>query len=154
LIQDAAKRGKAWNLPFNAIDPTAADDQFFYAESKGPRSLAIVRIEVSSTVAGNLEPIRATVGTPSSGSGIDAASLSGPGGNNPAGVFETGVDLQLTEGETLGHFYLAADTPRLLEVYYVIPPGTALVFNWEVATGILSGQATIIELAPDQDPVT
>lgn len=153
LLRDAVSRGKAWNLPYNAIDPAGSDDQFIYVESKGPRSLAVVEIEASSTVAGNIEPIRAKVGTPSSGTKITAASLSGPGGADPSGVFETGVNLQLTEDDTLGHFYLIADTGRLIPVYYVIPTGTAWVINWEIGSGILSGHVTIIELAPEDDPV-
>lgn len=151
LVEAAAARGRAWELPFNAIDPTAADDHFLVMQNDGAKSLAVVEIEITSTVAGNLEPMRAS-GTPTSGTTIVPASLSGPGGGDPIGTFETGVNLQLTEGETLGHFYLAADTPRDIKVHYVIPAGTGIVFNWESGTGILSGQVTIVELAPDEDP--
>lgn len=153
LIQSAAKRGKAWEIPFNAIDPTGADDHFLHIANTGPRSLAAVKMEVSSTVAGNLEPFRAS-GSGTSGTNVPPISLSGPGGANPKGTFETGVDLQLTNDEVLGYFYLIADTPRPLEFYYIIPPNTAIGFNWEISTGILSGQVTIIELAPDEDPVS
>ncbi len=153
LLQHAAARGKAWNMPFNAIDPTAADDHFAHFKNAGERSLAMVEIEASSTVAGNLEPFRATGDGANTPTGITPAGLYGSGGAGPVGTFETGVNLALTVGEILGHFYLVADVARLIPVYYVIPPGSALAFNWEISTGILSGHATLIELDVDDDPI-
>jgi|TARA_Y100000310_G_scaffold110083_1_gene108570 hypothetical protein len=153
LVQSAAARQKAWSLPFDAVDPTGANDHFFHARNTGARSLAIVQIEVSSTVAGNLEPFRASGTSSNTPTAITAASLSGPGGPNPVGTYETGVNLDLTEGDFLARYYLAADTPRLIDTYIVIPTATAVAFNWEVATGVVTGQVIIVELTPDDDPV-
>lgn len=153
LLELAAKRGKAWILSIDAIDPTGADDHFVHMRNTGARSLAIVAMELMSTVAGFVEPFRASGTASNTPTAVTPRSLAGPGGAAPVGTFETGVDLVMTIGDLLGFFYLAANTPRPLEVYYVIPPATGIAFNWSVATGVLSGHVILVELAQDEDPV-
>lgn len=152
ILEDAVLRRRAWNMPFDAIDPTGADDHFLHLRNTGARSLFVVEAEISSTVAGNVEPFRASGVGANTPVPIVPRSLSGPGGAGPSGIFETGVNLDLTVDEVMGHRFHIADTPRVIKFAMVIPPNTAWALNWEAATGILSGSIQVIELSPEDDP--
>lgn len=108
-------------------------------------------------MAGFVEPFRAT-GSSTSPTDIkdNVRSLRGDDAN-PVGLFETGADLQLTvpTGSKLGHHYLAANTPRVLEfgdAEIQIPVGKQLAFNWDQATGVLTGMIYMHELPAEDDP--
>lgn len=147
-------RGRAFYMPFDAIDPTGADDHFVHIHNRGVRPLEIFEVELFSTVAGFVEPFRAS-GASSTPTAVTVVNLrdeeSLPGGNS---LFETGVDLVLTVVRKVGHLYLAANTPRriVFEAGIIIGVGKQLAFNWDAATGILTGHIGFHELPADEHP--
>jgi len=145
-------RGKTWTVPFDAIDPTGADDHFVHIKNNGPRPLEVFELELFTTVAGFVEIVRCT-GTATSPTAIVPVSLRGSGAA-PVGLFESGVDLQMTLGSKIMHIYLAANTPRRipLEAGLLIPNGGQIALNWDQATGILTGHVGLHEVPADEDP--
>jgi hypothetical protein len=136
--------GFAWCLPFDAIDPTGADDIFVYLQNTEPSmDLHIRRIRVSSTVAGMLEVLRVT-GTATGG---DTATLlnfnDGFSSKTPTGIFETGVDITaLADGGKYAFQQLpVADTTYDIHIPHdiILNKNGAMALNWVPATGILSG---------------
>jgi hypothetical protein len=142
-------RGRAWNMPFDAIDPAGADDHFLHIKNSGKLPLQIFEVEVVSTVAGFLEPFRAS-GVATTPTAVIPVPL-GESSNGPVGTFEVGADLQVTAGAMLSHIYLAANTPRNIDFRagIIIPSGGALGFNWTAGTGVLSGHVGIMEVTEE-----
>ena len=152
-LEDAVRRGKAWRLSINALDPTGANDIFAYINNTSQRTREIHSMEISSTVAGNVEPQRVT-GTAAGGTNATTAlaNLSGKGEKPAEADVQTAVDITgLTNVFDLGHYYLIADTPREIYLGIRVPAGQAVAFNWEAATGILSGSITFFEVSPEDE---
>jgi hypothetical protein len=140
--------GKVWSLPFKGVDPTGADDYFFYLKNDGTTNIRITDIRISSTVAG-LAELQIVTGTASGGSAIT------PVGRNlgiPAtlvATVESGADITgLTNGGIL--FFLPMDTANkeqhlTTSSRVIIPPGSAVALLWPESTGILTGVVSIVE---------
>ena len=153
-LEAAVRRGRAWRLSIDTLDPTGANDIFAYLNNSSTKHREIHSMEISSTVAGNIDPQRVT-GTAAGGTNATTALANLKGdGYKPAAADVTAVDITgLTSVFDLGHYYLIADTPREI----VFPggiryqPGQAVAFNWETATGILSGSITFFEIDPEDE---
>ncbi len=147
-IRAAARKGRAWTLPFNAVDPTGADDVMAVIKPTSGNPIEVIQVEVSSTVAGNLEPMVGT-GALTGLTDVPCRNLGG-GATQPKAEKGTGVDITgITQvGGQIGHYFLVADTPRVID----FPGGVRVEINesfallWEVATGILSGNVTFFEI--------
>ncbi len=136
--------GFVWSLPFDAVDPTGADDVFLYIQNtESDLNMHIRRFHVSSTVAGMVEAIRVT-GTAVGGS---AATLVNFNANfplkTPDGVFETGVDITGLVDEGKYRFQQLKVADQTYEVTFhhdvILGKNGAFALNWVPATGILSG---------------
>lgn len=147
IESDMEKRnetGFAWCLPFDAVDPTGADDIFAYIQNaESSLNLHVRRIRVSSTVVGMLEVLRVT-GTATGGSTATLVNFNeGFAAKTPAGTFETGVDITaLTDGGKYAFQQLTvADTTYDIEIPHdiILDKNGAIALNWVPATGILSG---------------
>ena len=97
--------GKVWSLPFEGVDPTGADDYFFYLKNSGNANIRLTDIRLCSTVAG-IAKLKVVTGTASGGTTIT------PVGRNLGitaildATVESGADITgLTDGGTL-FFYL------------------------------------------------
>lgn len=136
--------GFAWCLPFDAIDPTGADDIFVYMQNTEPSlDLHIRRIRISSTVVGMLEILRVT-GTAAGGSTATLLNFNeGFSSKTPTGIFETGSDITaLVDGGKYAFQQLpVADTNYdiLFQHDIILNKNGAMALNWVPATGILSG---------------
>ncbi len=53
--QIAKDNQKAWSLPFDSIDPAAADDYFFYFRNNGAKPVVVYQVNAESTVVGTVE---------------------------------------------------------------------------------------------------
>lgn len=143
-MENRNENGFAWSFPFDAVDPTGADDIFLYIKNtESSLNLHVRRIRVSSTVVGMLEVIRVT-GTPVGGSTATLVNFNQQFAlNTPEGTFETGVDITgLTDGGKYAFQQLvAADTNYDIQIPHdvILNKNGALAFNWVPATGILSG---------------
>lgn len=143
-MENRNELGFAWSFPFDAVDPTGADDIFLYIQNtESLLNLHVRRIRISSTVAGMLEVIRVT-GTAVGGSDATLVSFNEQfAANTPAGVFQTAVDIT---GLTVGGKYTFQQLAVADTTYDIIFPhdvilnkNGALALNWVPATGILSG---------------
>ncbi len=135
--------GFTWSMPFDAIDPTGADDVFLYIQNLEPSlSMHIRRIRVSSTVAGMVEVIRVT-GTAVGGSDVTLVNFNaGFSAKTPTGTFQTAVDITgLTDGGKYSFQRLAADTTHEIALHHdiILDKNGAIALNWVPASGVLSG---------------
>lgn len=143
-MEERNEDGFAFSLPFDAVDPTGADDIFCYIKNtESDLNLHIRRIRVSSTVVGMLEVIRVT-GTAAGGSGVTLLNFNdGFSSKTPEGIFETGSDITgLTDGGKYAFQQLAvADTNYDIQIPHdvILNKNGAFALNWVPATGILSG---------------
>jgi len=140
-----------WSLPFEGIDPVAADDYFFYIQNTGSKNLGLTDFRISSTVAGTVE-IHYVTGVPIFTAGVDVEPVSRfLGSNNDLGaIVKTDTDTTglVNEGVL---FYIDIDVAGKLEHLktssnIIIPPGQGIAMLWDQATGILKGVVSVVEL--------
>lgn len=145
--QNTLRDGLVWTLPFDAVDPTGADDYFAYMlNSESDFDLVITRIHVASTVAGTLE-VQAVTGTASGGTAVTLEPRNLGSTKLPSGTFETGVDITgLTDAGHLEHVELEANVMQTVSLFddpIVVPDTFAVALLWTEATGVLTGGITI-----------
>ena len=144
----AKDSGKVWSLTFKDVDPTAADDYFFYLKNTSTEFVCnISDIRIASTVAGQLE-INAVSGTAAGGTSITPVSRLVNSVASPSGIAESGADITgLTSDGTL--FLLTLEAAKTFQLKtssrIIIPPGQAVGLLWGETTGILSGTVSIYE---------
>lgn len=139
---------KTFNIFFEAIDPTGADDYFYYFKNTGTSNIHLTRFRMASSVAGTVElhyvTGTATATTPATpvnrfiGSSKTITATSG-----------TAVDITgLSNAGTLTHLRLAVvDTDYVVDFpgNIIVPPGQAVALLWDQATGVLKGNMEIYE---------
>lgn len=139
---------KHFSLAFDAIDPTGADDYFIYLKNTGTKNIHVTKFRVRSTVAGSVELHRVT-GTASSGTAISPTNLYLGNSNTPTMTAETDPNFTgLTQAGIIEYVRLdTVDKDYVEEIpeHIIIPPGQALAFLWDAATGALSGNIEIYE---------
>jgi hypothetical protein len=139
---------KYFSLPFDAIDPTGADDYFFYMKNTGTKNLHITDFRLRSTVAGTVE-IRAVSGTASSGTTVTPVNRTIGSTNTITATVETGADITglTNDGVLFYHRLDTADEEEHLKIsaHIIIPPGQAVALLWDAATGALSGTVSVYE---------
>ena len=142
---------KAWSLPFDAIDPTAADDYFAYLKNNGAKTIVIHRISSETTVAGTLE-VHGVSGTAGGGqtarTPVNKTVDSGPA---PDITFETDPDITgLTDQGILEFIALDAageEVVRNFDEGIRVLTGRAVALLWDTSTGTLTGALHIYEEA-------
>jgi hypothetical protein len=138
---------KYWSLPFEDIDPTAADDYFFYLKNTGTTDLSIPDIRISTTVAGAVQ-VHWVSGT-AGGAPTDLTPVNRYLGSPNVPVATIQTDPDITGLTNLGElFRIDLDvTGRLVHLHttgnIVIPPAQAIALIWDQATGVLSGSVTL-----------
>lgn len=139
--------GSVWTASFLNIDPTAADDNFFYLQNTGTIDLEITDIRITSTVAGQLA-VNKVSGTVVGGTTIVPLSKNTAKTVTPLATVEQAVDLTgLTD---VGSWYLVT---LVANVTYelktssriILGPTGALALQWGEATGILTGTVSFNE---------
>ena len=140
---------KAWSLPFDAVDPTAADDLFAYLKNDGDKDIILEQVDLISTVAGICELFRVT-GTAAGVTAFAPVNKTNNAGDMPdASLSGYGVDITgLTDVGKYAFIELVAVTAR----DYKIPHGgvrikktEAVALSWTQATGALTGALHIYE---------
>jgi hypothetical protein len=139
---------KYFSLPYDAIDPTGADDYFMYIKNTGTKNLHVTDHRVRSTVAGVVE-IHAVTGTASSGTTVTPVNRYVGSSETLGATVETGVDITgLTSAGTIFLQRLdtvAKDYHLRTSGHIIIPPGQAIALLWDTASGIISGVMSIYE---------
>jgi len=139
---------RAWSLPFDGVDPTGADDYFFYLENTGTKILTVSSLQVGTTVKGILEVHRVSGSGPTGGTTLTPVNKYLGNTNVPDAVCEYGVDITDLDNEgVLDFITLPADNGRLVtwDARIVIPQGQAIALLWDTATGVLSGAMHVFE---------
>ena len=138
------EQGVVWALPFDAVDPTAANDMFVYMKNEESLStIHLRRIHVSSTVAGMLEVIAVT-GTAVGGSEATLTNFNqGFSSKTPSGKFQTGSDITGLADTGKYAFQQLKNADQTYEITFhhdiILDKNGAIALNWVPATGILSG---------------
>jgi hypothetical protein len=127
---------------FEAIDPTGADDYFFYFKNTGTKNIHITKMRFLSTVAGSVE-IRHVSGTASSGTTLTPVNLFLGSSNSPVATIETDPDFTgLTNEGTIENIRLDTvnkDYTEEIPEHIIVPPGQAFALLWDAATGAITG---------------
>jgi hypothetical protein len=140
--------GKVWSYTIKDLDPTAADDYFFYVKNTSTTfNYNISDLRIASTVAGQLE-INVVSGTAVGDSTPLACSRLVGAAALPNAVVTEGVDITgLTGDGTL--FLLTLEAAKMQQFKtssrIIIPPGQAVGLLWGEATGVLSGTISVYE---------
>jgi archaellum component FlaG (FlaF/FlaG flagellin family) len=139
---------KYFSLPFDAVDPTGADDYFFYLKNTGTKNLHITDLRIYSTVVGTVE-VQSVSGTASSGTTVTPVNRTIGNSNSLDATIETGVDITglTNEGVLFYHRLDTADEEKHLKMsaHIILPPGQAIALLWDAATGALSGSMSVYE---------
>lgn len=139
---------KYFSLPFDAVDPTGADDNFLYLKNTGTKNLHITNFRLRSTVAGVVE-VHGVTGTAASGTTLTPVNRTVGSAESLDAIAEYGADITgLTSSGVL--FYMGLDTANKQEHlrssgHIIIPPGQAIALLWDTSTGILSGTLSAYE---------
>ena len=139
---------KHWSLFFEAIDPTGADDYFFYMKNTGTKDLHVTKTRFASTVVGTVE-FHGVSGTASATAAITPANRTLGSTNTPTATIGTAVDITgLSNDATLLHLRIDTINKDVVDEHpshIILPPGQALAFLWDTATGVLKGTVDIYE---------
>lgn len=137
---------KYWSCPFEDVDPTGADDYFFYLKNTGTVLLSVPDIRLSTTVAGAVQ-VQWVTGTAASGTTLTPVNRYLGSPNAPAATIEYGANITgLTSAGEL--FRIDLDTTgKLVKMHttgnILIPPGQAIALIWDTGTGVLSGSVSV-----------
>lgn len=140
---------KVWSLPYEGIDPAAADDYFLYIKNTGSSNIALTDFRVESTVIGTVE-VHSVTGTASSGSTLTPVNRQIGSSVSPTATIETATDITgLTSAGVL--FWLNCDTAdktlkETTSSNVVIPPGQAVALLWDQSTGVMKGMVSLVEI--------
>jgi archaellum component FlaG (FlaF/FlaG flagellin family) len=139
---------KVFSLPFDAIDPTGADDYFLYIKNTGTKNLHVEALELRSTVAGTVE-IHQVSGTASSGTTLTPVNRTLGSSASITATIETGADITGLSSEGILEYIrcAAVNTSYRSEItsHIIMPPGQAMALLWDTSTGALSGMITVYE---------
>ena len=142
-----------WSVFFEAIDPTGADDYFLYIKNTGTKNLHVTKTRFASTVVGTVE-FHAVTGTASATAAITPANRTLGSANTPTATIGTAVDITgLSNTATLLHLRIDTINKDVVDEHpshIILPPGQALAFLWDTATGVLKGTIDIYEDQGDQ----
>jgi hypothetical protein len=140
------REGVVWTVPFDAIDPTGADDYFLFIRNDGAEPLAITKLSVSSTVAGIVE-LQGVTGDPSGGTAVAVVNRQVGNNKTPDTTIESGVNITgLTDAGVLEFIRLVANTQQdtlLQDDPIVLVQNQEVALLWTGATGILTGNVTL-----------
>jgi len=139
---------KHFSLTFEAVDPTGADDHFFYFKNTGTKNIHFTKFRFKSTVVGAVE-VNHVSGTASSVNAITPANRFIGSTNTLTATVGTNVDITgLTVENVLKRLTLStADTDFVDESpsHIILPPGQAISFLWDTSTGVLAGTIDVYE---------
>ncbi len=144
--------GKVWSMPFDAVDPTDADDYFGYIKNDSKdEDLHLRHFNFHSTVAGFLEIQRVT-GTSVNGTSVTLVEENSRfAEETPEGTFESGVNITgLTDGGVHEFIYLEANKWMAHTIAHDIILGRngSVGLLWTVSTGILTGVVKFYSHSP------
>lgn len=141
---------KHFSLTFEAIDPTGADDYFFYLKNTGTKNIHITKARYKSTVTGAVE-LHYVTGTASSTTAVTPVNRYIGSSKTITATAGTAADITgLTNGGVLSRYALSStDTDFVINypAHVILPPGQAIALLWDTSTGVLAGT---IELYEDQ----
>jgi archaellum component FlaG (FlaF/FlaG flagellin family) len=144
------KNGKYWSCPFGPQDPDDVNDYVFYIKNTGDKDLGITDIRVSCTGAASQLQINSVTGTAIGGNTITPIPRSLGSSQVISGIVEEDTNITgLTSVGTL--FYM--EMTAVATLYHlktssniIIPKGSAVGILVVVATSIVTGVISVIEL--------
>ena len=144
------KYEKHFSLSFEDIDPTGADDYFFYYKNTGLKNIHFTKFRFNTTVAGSVE-IRSVTGTPSYTSEAAVTPVNRSFGSSQSVTAIINTDANITGLANAGTaIKLRLDTVNKdytddAPSHIILPPGQALALLWDTSTGAITGTIDIYE---------
>ena len=139
---------KHFSISFEAIDPTGADDYFFYYKNTGTKNIHVTKTRFKTTVVGAVE-IHHVTGTASTVT--DVAPVNRYVGSAEAVPASTGTSVNftgLTVAGVLNRLQLSTANVDFVDdspSHIIVPPGQAIALMWDTSTGILAGTIDMYE---------
>ena len=140
--------GKVWIIPFENVDPTGANDNFFYIKNTGVNNLEITDLRISSSVVGQLK-VNKVSGVAVGGTAVTPISKNTGKSVTPVAIIETGVDITGLTVDGTWYFpqldVVNREEHLITTSRIILAPNGAMALQWEPATGILTGTVTVNE---------
>lgn len=151
--------GTVWSLTTFDIDPTGANDTFFYFQNTSTFDYALTDFRASCKVATGMLKINAVSGTPafSGGTGDDITAIGRNTSKTPIlnAIAKTDPDITglsvdgvpfFMELDTIDKLFKLSTTSRV-----IISPGKAAALEWVAATGTVSFTVSVVQLPDVKD---
>lgn len=139
---------KHLSVTFEAIDPTGADDYFFYTKNTGTKNIHLTKFRFKSSVIGTIE-VHSVTGTSSAVTPVVPVNRTVGSSESLIATIGTGVNLTgLSNAGVMIRLTLSiADTDFIDDApsHIIIPPGQAIALLWDTSTGILAGTVDMYE---------
>ena len=139
---------KHFSLFFEGIDPTGADDYFFYFKNTGTKNIHFTKFRFASSVIGTVE-LHNVTGTATAVNAITPANRFIGSTNSLTATIGTNVNITgLANAATLIHLRLDTADKDFVDSapsHIIVPPGQSVALLWDTATGILKGTIDVYE---------
>jgi hypothetical protein len=143
------RTGKVWTVPFEGLNPAAADDYVVYIKNTGDNLLEIDDIHVMADTAATQVELHAVSGTAAGGTDITPVSHTIGAAATPTATIQSGTDITgLTNDGILAFMQCAVVNTQYdlqLTSKIAIPKGKAVAILVETGTANITGFMTIYE---------
>jgi hypothetical protein len=140
---------KNWSLPFEGLNPTAADDYVFYIQNTGDSDLFIADFRISADTAATQVEVHGVTGTAVGGNTLTPVNKTVGASPTPAAIIETGVDITGLTSAGIIYFIQCAvvNTEYHLRISSKIriPKGKAVAISVETGTANITGVVSLYE---------
>jgi hypothetical protein len=140
---------KNWALPFEGVNPTAANDYIFYLRNSGNTDLYIADFRLSADTAATQLKIHSVSGVAAGGTTLVPINKTIGASPSPNAIIEYGADITgLTDDGTIYFMQLAVvDTLYHLRIgsKIRIPKGKAVALSVETPTANITGVVSLYE---------
>ena len=153
ISQDQAineERGEVWSIPFEGLDPAAANDYVLYIKNTGESTLQVSDVRIMADTAATQVEIHVVTGT-AGGSLTDITAVSRTVGSaaSPEADLKSSADITGITGSGV-LFFIQCDTVN--REYHLrtsskirIPKGKAIAILVETATANVTGVVSLIK---------
>lgn len=140
---------KAWSIPFEGLNPAAADDYVIYIKNTGDKTVHISDIRVMADTAATQLEIHAVSGTAIAGSPISLVPKTVGAAALPSAIIESGTDITGLTSDGIVYFIqcptVGKEEHLRTSSKIRIPKGKAIALLVETGTANLTGIISLVE---------
>lgn len=142
---------KNYSISFEVINPTDADDYFFYLKNTGTQNIHVTKFRLRCSTAVGIVEVHDVTGTASATNAITPSNRFVGASETLSATVGTNVNITgLTKAATMTLIRLdVVDVDYVDQIlgHMIVPPGRAIALLWDTSTGELSG---VIDVYEDQ----